>query len=113
MSHPRLDQVRIPKAAARNDAERRSPDPDTSNQWHVRIAWMHAPGVTWPPFSYARAETQRDAEAEASRAITFGYTSADVCAVATFVRAPGETEWREVARRLPAQTSTEATGGAH
>lgn len=80
-----------------------------TKSWEVRIEWRHAPDVTWPQFSYARRHTQQDAEAEASCAIAFGSASADLAAVATFVRAPGDAEWREVARRQEASSVAEST----
>jgi hypothetical protein len=76
--------------------------------WEVRIEWRHAPDVTWPQFSYARRQTRQEAEAEANCAIAFGNTSAELSAVATYVRAPGEAEWREVARRQEASSVADA-----
>jgi hypothetical protein len=76
--------------------------------WEVRIEWQHAPGVTWPQFSYSRRQTRQEAEDEASCAIAFGTTSAELSAVATFVRAPGDAEWQEVARKREASFVADA-----
>lgn len=81
--------------------------------WEVRIEWRHAPDVTWPLFSYAQRQTQSEAEAEAGRAITFGSPNTDLCAVSTSVRAPGATEWREVARRREASSVARAADSDH
>lgn len=87
------------------DGQHHRTETNDSGLWEVRIAWRHAPGVTWPPFSYAQKQTRQEAKAEAGRAVTFGNAAADLCAIATFIRAPGEAEWQEIARRQPVETS--------
>ncbi len=81
--------------------------------WEVRIEWHHAPNVTWPQFSYAQRQTKQEADAEATRAISFGSTEADLCAIATSVRGPSEADWKEVARRQLAVPAMESCDGSN